>query len=118
MKMALKWLLRLLKMATKKVTYIGDDLDWAEERLQSLKAYIDANPLDKLKDRIEWKPTSKGGAMPMVVASIEQQIKCVRDTLKDYLQMLPEINRLREVEEKKAEIARGGADVPWRMRGE
>ena len=41
-------------MAIKKVTYIGDDLDWAEERLMSLRAYIDANPIDKLKDRIEF----------------------------------------------------------------
>lgn len=101
-------------MAVKKVTYIGDDLDWAEERLMSLRAYVDANPIDKLKDRIEWKPTSKGGALPMVIASIEAQVKSIRDTIKDFLAMLPEVNRLREVEEKRQE-ARGDSDIPHRM---
>lgn len=98
-------------MAVKKTVYIGDDLDWAEERLNSLKAYIDNNPIDKLKDRIEWKPTGKGGMLPMVIASIEAQVKSIRDTLKDYLSMMPEVNRLREAEEAKKIESRGGKSI-------
>ena len=42
--------------AVKKTTYINTELDWAEQQLTSWKAYVDANPLHELKDRIEWKP--------------------------------------------------------------
>ena len=52
--------------------------------------------------------------LPMVIASIEAQVKSIRDTLKDYLSMMPEVNRLREVEEKRQE-ARGDSDIPHRM---
>ena len=75
-------------MAIKKNTYISVDLEWAESKLQEWKDYINANPFHQLKDRIEWKPTSKGGMLPMVIATIESQIKCVRDTMKEYLAML------------------------------
>ena len=70
-------------MAVKKNTYISTELDWAEQQLQTWRAYVDANPLHLMKDRIEWKPT-KTGVMPMVVASIEQQGKFVQDTMKNY----------------------------------
>ena len=46
-------------MALNKTTYINAELDWAETQLSSWKAYVDANPLHELKDRIEWKPTAK-----------------------------------------------------------
>ena len=59
-------------MAVKKNTYIDVELDWAEQQLSSWKEYVDANPLHTLKDRIEWKPTAKGGMLPMVIASNEK----------------------------------------------
>ena len=52
-------------MAVKKTTYINTELTWAEEQLVTWKTYVDANPLHMLKDRIEWKPTAKGGMLPM-----------------------------------------------------
>lgn len=58
---------------TTKTTYINAELDWAEQQLASWKAYVDANPLHELTDRIEWKPTAKGGLMPMVIASIDRK---------------------------------------------
>ena len=104
-------------MATtiKKTTYINTELEWAEAQLKSWKAYVDANPLHELKDRIEWKPTAKGGMMPMVVASIEAQIKCVRDTMKEYLLLLEQVEKMRQAEEHKKKEVRGGADRPARM---
>lgn len=102
-------------MATiKKTTYINTELEWAETQLVSWKAYIDANPLHELKDRIEWKPTAKGGMLPMVIASIEAQGKFVQETMKNYLALIEVVNRLRETEEIKKE-ARGKQDVPARM---
>ena len=102
-------------MAIKKNTYISVDLEWAESKLQEWKDYIDANPFHQLKDRIEWKPTSKGGMLPMVIATIESQIKCVRDTMKEYLAMLEVVDKLRAVEEREKRIQRGGKDIPESM---
>lgn len=102
--------------APKKNVYIEMDLDWAEQQLSSWKAYVDANPLHELKDRIEWKPTAKGGSMPMVIASIEAQGKFIQETLKNYLSLLEVVNRLREQEEAKQKEVRGGGEVPYRMR--
>lgn len=101
-------------MALKKTTYIDVELEWAETQLSSWKQYVDANPLHTLKDRIEWKPTAKGGTMPMVIASIESQGKFVKETMKNYLSLLKEVDAMREKEEVKKQ-ARGSADVPHRM---
>lgn len=107
-------MMRITKMA-KKNNYITTDLDWAEQQLLTWKAYVDANPLHELKDRVEWKPTSRGGSIPMVIASIEQQGKFIQDTMKNYLSLLEVVDKLREKEEAKRE-ARGGGDIPHRMR--
>ena len=101
-------------MAVKKTTYINAELDWAEVQLASWKQYVDANPLHELKDRIEWKPTAKGGMLPMVIASIESQGKFVQETMKNYLALLEQVEKLREKEAVKKE-ARGSGSVPARM---
>lgn len=88
----------------KKTTYINTELEWAESQLVTWRAYVDANPMHELKDRIEWKPTSKGGVMPMVVASIEAQGKFIQETMKNYLALLEVVDKLREKEEAKVEV--------------
>lgn len=93
---------------TNKTTYISVELDWAEQQLQSWKAYVDANPLHTLKDRIEWKPTSKGGMLPMVIASIEAQGKFLQETMKNYLALLEVVDKLRKIEEAKVEVRGNG----------
>ena len=101
-------------MAIKKTTFINTELSWAEEQLHSWKAYVDANPLHELKDRIELKPTAKGGLIPMVIASIEAQGKFIQETMKNYLSLLEVVDKLRTQEEAKKE-ARGSGSVPERM---
>lgn len=101
-------------MAIKKTTFINAELEWAEEQLYSWKSYVDANPLHELKDRIEWKPTTKGGMLPMVIASIEAQGKFIQETMKNYLSLLEVVDKLRTQEEAKKE-ARGSGSVPERM---
>jgi len=91
-----------------KTTYINTELDWAEEQLSSWKAYVDANPLNLIKDRIEWKPTVKGGTMPMVIASIEAQGKFIQETMKNYLALLEVVDKLRKVEVAKVEVRGNG----------
>lgn len=96
-------------MATiKKTTYINAELDWAEQQLQSWKAYVDAHPLHELTDRIEWKPTSKGGLIPMVIASIEAQGKFIQETMKNYLALLEVVDKLREKEAARVEVRGNG----------
>jgi hypothetical protein len=103
-------------MATvKKALYINTELEWAEQKLIEWKEFIDKNPICDLKDRIEWKPTKGGGSMPMVVASIESQIKAIRDTMKDFLLLLDDVNKKRQDEEYKTKDAKGTASVPHRM---
>jgi hypothetical protein len=101
-------------MTTKKQSYVSAELEWAESKLAEWRSYIDNNPINSLKDRIEWKPTSKGGTMPMVIASIESQIKSLRDTMKEYLALLEVVDKLREKEELKSE-ARGSQEINGKM---
>jgi|SRR3954466_1959671 hypothetical protein len=98
-------------MAVKKNSYSEVELEWAEQQLASWKAYVDANPLHELKDRIEWKPTSKGGLLPMVIASIEAQGKFIQETMKNYLALLKEVDAMREKEEAKKMSVRGEQDL-------
>jgi ClpP class serine protease len=98
-------------MALKKTTYINTELDWAEQQLTSWKQYVDLNPLHTLEDRIKWKETKAGGAMPMVIASIESQGKFVQETMKNYLALLEQVEKLREKEEAKKIDVRGGAEL-------
>lgn len=100
---------------TTKDTYINAELEWAEEQLASWKAYIDANPLHEMKDRIEWKPTSKGGLIPMVIASIESQGKFIQDTMKNYLALLEVVDKLREKEIAKIQ-SRGKGELTGQSR--
>ena len=100
-------------MAVTKTTYVNTELDWAEQQLSSWKEYVDANPLHLLKDRIEWKPTAKGGMLPMVIASIEAQGKFVQETMKNYLALLEQVDKLREKEEAKKIETRGGKGELW-----
>lgn len=93
---------------TKKTTFVNAELDWAEQQLQSWKAYVDANPIHQLKDRIEWKPTAKGGMLPMVIASIEAQGKFIQETMKNYLALLEVVEKLREKEAAKVEVRGNG----------
>jgi len=101
-------------MALTSKTYINTELDWAESQLSTWREYIDANPLNEMKDRIEWKPTAKGGLLPMVIASIEAQGKFVQETMKNYLALLDVVDKLRE-KENAAKQARGASTVPHRM---
>ena len=94
-------------MAIKKNTFIDVELKWAEEQLASWKSYVDANPLHELEDRIKWKETKAGGAMPMVIASIEAQGKFIQETMKNYLSLLKEVDLMREKEEAKKISVRG-----------
>jgi uncharacterized protein YlxP (DUF503 family) len=99
-------------MAVTSKTYVNTELKWAEQQLKSWKAYVDANPMHELEDRIKWKETRGGGAMPMVIASVEAQGKFIQETMKNYLALLEVVDKLREREkDKKKPAIRGDVEL-------
>lgn len=94
----------------KKQIYIEAELQWLEDRLAEWKTYIEANPYNEVKDRLSFKETKNGGMIPMVVASVEQQQKSLRDTAKEMFALLGQINEFRETEIKKIET-RGKSEM-------
>lgn len=89
-------------MATKQNKYTNVELDWAERKLKEWMTFVDANPFHKMEDRITLKETKNGGFIPVTAATIEQQQKNIRDTIKDYLMLLEVVENLRTKEEMKA----------------
>lgn len=101
-------------MHKKTNNFITAELDFAETQLQSWREYVEANPIHNIEDRWGKKEMPKGGYAWVVTATIEQQIKCIQDTMTKYLQLLEVVDKLREKEETKKE-ARGSGVVPHRM---
>jgi len=101
-------------MAKIKSKFISVELDWAEQKLKNWRNYMDKNPIHKLTDRIVYKEL-KSGMVPQIVATVEAQGKYIQDMMKNYLSLLGEVDKMREVEEMKKE-ARGSAKVPHRMK--
>lgn len=98
-------------MATKN-KFIMIELDLAEEQLSIYKQWLMDKPYNGFEDRVQWKETKTGGAMPLTVATIEAQQKNHRETMKDYLALLEIVKKLREVEAKKVISTRGDIDIP------
>jgi hypothetical protein len=94
-------------MAVAKKLFVGAELEWAEKQLQEWKDYVEAHPLATLKDRVGQKTTAKGGMIPYVISSIEQQGKFLQETMKMYLMLLSQVDQMRSMEEEKKIKARG-----------
>ena len=87
-------------MATsKKNTYstIAEELSWLENRAEEIRKYVDDNPYHLMKDRMR-EIMTKYGPGEMVVQTVEQQQKAIRDSLKDYASLMEVIGKLREKE--------------------
>ena len=92
-------------MATsKKALLIEYELEFLENKLQELKEYIEANPFSQLTDRMAWKETKGGGAIPICIANKEAQRKDLTQALKDYAEILRTVDSMREKEEAKVEV--------------
>ena len=98
-----------------KKNYINAELDWAEKQLEHWKEFVEENPIHELSDRVVWKEGKGGLQIPQIVASLEAQGKFIQETMKNYLSLLGEVNKMREIEEAKKQ-ARGKGSVPHRMK--
>jgi hypothetical protein len=90
--------------ATQKPLLIEYELEFLEEKLQELKEYIKANPFNALADRMAWKETKGGGAIPICIANKEAQRKDLTQALKDYAEILRTVDSMRTNEQAKTEI--------------
>ena len=91
-------------MATKKVNLIEYELEFLEMKLQELKEYIESNPFSSLQDRMAYKETKSGGVIPICIANKEAQRKDLTQALKDYVEILQSVDKLRTAEEAKVEV--------------
>ena len=96
-------------------SFVNAELDFAEAQLESWRKYIEANPIDTLEDRWGKKEMPKGGQTYVVVATKEQILKSIQDTMEKYLRMLEVVDKLREKEEQKA-VARGSQEINGKMK--
>lgn len=99
-------------MAKKRELLITDELNTYEQMVEESIAYVKSIKLSELEDRIEWKPTGKGGMMPMVIASKESQVKSYFDSMEKIPKLL---NGLDELRNKYADVikeTRGDVSVP------
>lgn len=99
-----------------KSKYATVTLEWAKLQLSKWQAYIDANPYDEVEDRIVLKETKKGGVIPITAASIEQQQKNQRETMKEYLELFAVVLRLEKDEVQSSGEMYGGARMSPRMK--
>lgn len=95
----------------KKELLIEYELDFLEEKLKELKEYIQANPYNKLDDRMAYKETKIGGVIPIVVANKEAQRKDLTQALKDYAEILRTVEDMRNKEEAKKIEIRGNGEL-------
>lgn len=96
-------------MATKpKSLLIEYELEFLEEKLKELKQYIQDNPFSTLADRLAYKETRNGGAIPICIANKEAQRKDLTQALKDYAEILRTVDSMRKAEEAKIEVRGAG----------
>lgn len=102
---------------------IDPELEWYEKKMIEYQAYIDSIDLSKLVDRIEWKPTARGGTMPMVIASREAQAKSFGDNMEKLAKLMGIVDDLRNKYNEKEFVGRAnvktkntGMDFSKKMR--
>lgn len=98
-------------MATKKTNnnFIGMELEWLEKKAKEIREYCN-KPIHKLTDRL--------GGEGKVISKIEDQVKSMRETLKDYILIIDALDKLREKEEAKTPSVRGDQELSPLEKGE
>jgi hypothetical protein len=97
-----------MNMAAKKQTFIDVELQWAEDQLATWKQYIDDHPIEDLKHEVVGK----------TVVTIQVQGKFIQETMKNYLNLLAQVDAMRKDEETKKISVRGNQELTPMERGE
>lgn len=90
---------------------IEEELKWYEHKVNQLRESIDSVDLMDLKDRTGLKESSRGGAYPVVVSTIEQIKASWRQEMKDLYKLLDILDTLRNKYAEKEFMARGKVEI-------
>lgn len=96
-------------------TYSQYEIEFLEDKLQELEQYIKDNPFHTLDDRMGWRPGKNGDEIPYCIATKEAQRKDITQAIKDYAEILQQVERIREKEEVKSTL-RGGKEASGRAK--
>lgn len=88
---------------------INKELDWLEKRAEQIKKYVDDNPYNLVEDRVHRSMDKFGNEKITIIQKIEVTQKALRDSMKEYVEILARIDILREEEKKKKEVAARGS---------
>ena len=103
--------------APKTEMYTKVEQDWLELKIKQLSAYIDANPIETIDDRIETVTSSKGQPVVKIIAKREDAVKSWINALKEYANLLGAVEVLREKRAAAAAVElRGGAEMNGLMK--
>lgn len=102
--------------ANKKGSYVSLEIEWLEMKIKQLQAAVDNYDLENLEDRMDYKETKNGGFMRTIIASKEDQMKAVAFIMEKLPKMMQALKELRMEEDKIEQLARGGVDIPHRMK--
>lgn len=89
---------------------IDAELDWYEQKFNSIKEYLNNVELATLEDRIHWRQT-KTGQMPMLTASKEAQSKNFMDLMEKLPKIFNQLDELRNKYAEKQMIGRGDIET-------
>lgn len=102
--------------AKKESALIEYELEFLDRKLEELKQYIEDRPFHKLEDRFRLQKTKAGGVMEVLTSSIEVQRKDITSAIKEYAEISNMVKKMRQQEDSQPKTARGGGDVPYRMK--
>lgn len=102
-------------MPTKQTSHIHFELEWLEKKVQSLRDFLDAHPLEDIEDRYETFPSPKGMVVK-VMATVEQQVKAYQSVLKDLPDLLQKLDDLRRRHAETEIATRGKSVMPGLMK--
>ena len=84
--------------------YVEDELNHLEYMISQIKQYIDDNPIDKLVDRKLTRMSSKGNQYEVSAATKEQQMTCIRQTIKDVIVLENFFNSIQKTDKVKTKL--------------
>lgn len=100
---------------TKQNKYIGKELDWLEDQWNSLKKYVDDNPIANMTDRVISLSTGRG-EKEQIAATVEKQIESVQKVLAGLPPLLEAIQALREKNTEESIKVLGDQNLPGIMK--
>lgn len=89
---------------------VEEELDYIQDQINQLRAYLDKINPEELTDRIHWRAT-KTGQVPLLTASIESQVKSKLDSIEKLMKMTDRLDEIRNKYAEKQFRTRGDIEI-------